>query len=265
LKASGLNIITFSFDTLKEEIQQLYRNNTYIEEKIQALHNARDAGLRMVAIMTLSKYNIEETGSVIKFLAGYAPALKIVILQPYFFTINQRDNNELFNREKIVRREKIINALISSCAVEGLTQDHFWPLPRLNLAVHPDCGAIALLAVVKGKMFPLDTILDMKKYYSILGSGGKKIRPALVPLAQLKAALQSVKKGNLLQVLRCLYGFVTGRGKHSLLIIAVEAFMDCAYQDEDRSKRCASAMWRTEGMVEQLGCLISLGVQDQRQ
>ena len=129
----------------------------------------------------------------------------------------------------------------------------------------PICGAIATLAVVQGKIFPLERLLDMKKYYAVLEAGGKKIRPALVPLHQIKATLQSVKRGSLLQVLKCFYGFITGRGKHSLLIIAVEGFMDSAYQDEDRCKRCASAMWCKEGMVRQVGCLSSLGVQDQRQ
>ncbi len=212
--------------------------------------------------MTSSKYNIEETGSVVKFLADYAPALSIVILQPYFFTVNPNDSNSVFNAEKVVRREAIINALVRSGAIEGLSQDHFWPLPQLNMAIHPDCGAVAILAVVQGKIFPLDRIVDMKKYYVLLGGPGKKIRPALLPLAQMKAALQSVKRGGLLQVLKCFYGFITGRGKDSLLIIAVEGFMDSAYQDEDKCKRCATAMWRKEGMVEQLGCFVSLGMND---
>ena len=132
LRANGLNMIMLSFDTLKENIQQLYRNNTFIAEKIKAVQNAGDAGIRINAVITTSTYNIEETGSVVKFLAGYAPALFMVALQPYFFTVNPRDNNEIFNTEKIVKREEIIHALVASGAIEGLSQDHFWPAPRLN-------------------------------------------------------------------------------------------------------------------------------------
>ena len=145
LKSAGLQQINLSFDTLKQETQKIYRNNTWVKEKIEAIESARDARLRVIAIATMSKYNIDETGELIAFLTGYAPAVSVAILQPYFFSVNQRDKNELFNEEKIVKREEIIHALVRSGAIAGLSQDHFWPFPQFNLALHPDCAAIAIL------------------------------------------------------------------------------------------------------------------------
>lgn len=261
LRASGLNIITFSFDTLKKEIQKLYRNNSYITEKMQALKNARAAGLRISTISTVSDYNVRETGDIIHYLAGYAPALSFIILQPYFCSVNPRDANTIFNAEKVVKRERIINELVASGAIDGLSQDHFWPFPQLSLAIHPDCGAIATLACIRGEIAPLDSLLDIRKYYSLINAGGNKTRPALIPLLQLRSALKSARKGKLLQILKCFYGFISGKGNHSLLVILVEGFMDSAYQDEERVRRCTSLVWEKEGKLDHHGCLSSYGMQ----
>lgn len=89
--------------------------------------------------------------------------------------------------------------------------------------------------------------------------------PLLLPLMQIKAALQSSRQGKLLQVLKCFYGYFTGKGDHSLILVMVEGFMDSAYQDDERARRCPSLIWQKEGKIEYLGCLTSLGVQDQHQ
>ena len=260
LKSAGLQQINLSFDTLKQETQKIYRNNTWVKEKIEAIESARDARLRIIAIATMSKYNIDETGELIAFLTGYAPALSVAILQPYFFSVNQRDKNELFNEAKIVKREEIIHALVHSGAIAGLSQAHFWPFPQFNLALHPDCAAIAILAVDDGAIYPLDRIVDMEQLFAQLGKYKTIRNPILAGLTLFGSVMKSARKGQKGKLLKCFLGMMRGKGKHSLFIVAVEGLMDSAYQDDERTKRCTAAVWQREGEIKHIGCICSLEV-----
>lgn len=260
LKNCGLKQINLSFDTLKQETQKIYRNNTWVKEKIAAIENARDARLRIVAIATMSTYNINETGELTAFLTGYAPALSVAILQPYFFSVNQRDKNELFNEAKIVKREEIINALVRSGAIAGLSQEHFWPFPQFNLALHPDCAAIALLVVDDGTIYPLDRIVDMEQLFARLGKYKTIRNPILAGLALFRSVMKSARQGQKKKLLKCFLGMMRGKGGHSLFIVAIEGLMDSAYQDDERTKRCTAAVWHREGEIKHTGCICSLEV-----
>lgn len=261
LKRSGLKQINLSFDTLKQETQKIYRNNTGVKEKIETIERARDAGLRITAIATMSTYNIDETGELIAFLASYAPAVSVAILQPYFFSVNQRDKNEIFNEEKIVKREQIINALVRSGAIAGLSQDNFWPFPQFNLALHPDCAAIAMLVVDGGAIYPLDRIVDMEQLFSRLGKYKTIRNPLLAGLTLFRSVMKSARAGQRGRLLKCFLGMMRGAGRYSLFIVAIEGLMDSAYQDDERTKRCTAAVWQRDGEVKHTGCLCSLEVE----
>jgi hypothetical protein len=184
------------------------------------------------------------------------------MLQPYFSTVNPRDTNKLFDASTTVKRERIVNELVASGAVEGLTQDHFWPFPQLFMPLHPDCGAIAMLACIRGRVFPMDHLIDIRQHQGIIAARtGRKAPAAKGLFMQVRAVLASARPGKRLQALRCLYGFFTGRGDHGLVMAIAEGFMDSAYQDEERGLRCTSQVWEKQGKIEHLGCMCSYGMQ----
>ena len=261
LKKAGLGMVTLSFDSLQEDINRLYRKNSFLPEKKRALENARAAGLRMTCLVTVSTYNVSETGAIIRYLAGFAPSLSYVFLQPYFCTVNPGDSNAAFDSTKIVKRERIVKELVASRAVEGLTEDHFFPFPQAFITVHPDCAAVGTLAFIRGRVVPLDDLMDMHKYNSRISRYGGELPLPLLPLHELKTVLECARPGKRLQTLKCFYGFFTGRGDHSLVVTIAEGFMDSAYQDEERALRCTSQVWLKEGRLDHLGCMCSYGMQ----
>lgn len=256
LKKNGLASVGIQLDSINKLTHQYHRNNAYIEEKIQAIKNCVQAGLRVVITITVTKYNLKELGDLITFCLQFTPNLYMVVLQPYVpFGNTELDKKMIVDREETIESLKIHPILSTPCS-----EKFFRPIPKiqpLNLEIHPDCGALTALLIHEGKIYPIDDFIDIDLFYKKLGKVKIKNLPTwagyLIVLYHIYTCAYRRKRKKLFQAV---YGLMSGKGKHYLVFIFVEQFMYFPFQDQQRAIRCATAR-RTKNGVNQQGCFVN--------
>jgi pyruvate-formate lyase-activating enzyme len=245
LARSGLTYVYVQLDTLRDEVCARIRGDRGVDRRLAALRRVAEAGQRCGVNVTVVRDNLPEVGEVLRRAVGHAPALGVVA-----FLAAGRSGRFLLPPEASVSREDILGALVDSGVVEGLAPEHFWPFPRfapVGLDVHPDCGALLLLALDRGVLRPLDDYLDV-------GALFRRMRGARGPVSRLWAFLlvnlylwRSVRLRRLPALGRMLLGMLTKRGRSSFVAVSVEQFLDREHQDEERLERCTSCPVQGDG------------------
>ncbi|MCP4133720.1 MAG: radical SAM protein [bacterium] len=238
IKKSGLTYCYLQFDSFEKNVQQKIRGIDSIETKIRAIENASEANINFGTITTVIKDNLNETGDILKFASAFAPNLSVVVylaaVEAGRFKLTPKD---------LVDREAIIEALIHSGTVRGLSSDHFWPFPifaPLGLELHPDCAALLFLAVNNDTIVPLDNYLNIGRLYRFMrkaGGGVSRLRAFLLFAFYFTCSLR-IKK--IFPLYAMLLGMLFKKGKRSIMVVSIEQFMNETYQDQQRISHCMS-------------------------
>ncbi len=245
LRRSGLSYLYLQLDTLRPEVNRRLRGDDGLPLRLRALEHAARAGLRFGVDVTVFRDNLDEVGALLRHAAGFAPRLGLVNL-----LTAARTGRFLLEEEALVTREDVIAALCRSGAVAGISADHFWPFPRfapLGLDLHPDCAAILPLGVDRGRLRPLEGLLDVGEVWRRLAAahGGVDRGRAAAVLAW--SVLRAVRRRGLEPLARMLGGLVSGRGRSSFLTVVVEQYTDAELQDEERLARCTTCHVTRDG------------------
>ena len=253
LKRNGLGSVQIQLDSINEATHLKHRNNTCIKEKIDALRNCIQAGLRVVVVITVTRYNLNELGDLIRFCLQFIPHLYIISLQVYFPT----GHTEL-EEERMVDREEIVKSIEAHPELSRILNSEFFrPLPifrPMRMEVHPNCGVLSIILLEKGHIYPMDDLVDMPLFYSRLAKAKMKWLPIWIGyMALFYFLLTASHKGKRAKVLKAIYGYGRGKGDCSLLLITIEQFMHFRFQDEQRASRCATAIRAKEGIMQR-GC-----------
>ncbi|MEW5801889.1 MAG: radical SAM protein [bacterium] len=254
LKKNGLSGIGIQLDSIDTATHKKHRNNTFIEEKIEAFKNCQKAGLRISAVITVTRYNLKELGLLIQFCLQFRPHLNMVILQPYFPT-----GYTEIEEDKIVNREETLRSLESYPGLSSvLSSEFFWPIPRfrpLSMEIHPDCGVMTAILIENGGLYPLDDFVDRSLLYKRLASYTRTGLPGWISyLTILYLLFTCAYKGKRAKLLRSIHGFIRSKGDDCLVLIEVEQFMYSRFQDEQRAIRCGTA-YRNKDGIHQQGCI----------
>jgi|GEM_PF-2067962 len=248
LKKNKIEYCFIQFDTLNPELHKIIRNNDTLEIKKQALQNAKNAGIQIGTITMFIKKSLPDIGKLITYLAGFSPNLSIMS----FLCPSKSAGRFNLNDNELIFREDIIKAIIDSKFVNNINLNHFWPFPKflpLNIDIHPDCAALLYLAVIDGKIELLDDYINFEKLYKILAKIKIKNKINLAIILFLISLLRSVKRGKLIKCLKMFYGYITMKGKNSLIVICIQNFMNSAYQDLQRIKHCTSCNVTNDGEI----------------
>ena len=245
LRAAGIFYVYVQMDTLSGQTCQRIRGGDFVDRKKQAIANLRAAGVRFGLTTTVIKDNLSEVGDVLRFAATQAPHLGVI-----GYLSAAPAGRFQFPESATVNREDILQSLIDSGAVPGLSAGHAWPFPRfapLGLDVHPDCAALIYLAVTPKGLRPLDHVVNIGRLYRWMAKVGGKFRCAF-GLFLLSIFLPlCVRPRGLFVLPRLLLGTAFRRGKYGLLALSVEQFLGRHYQDEERLHRCTTCNVRPDG------------------
>jgi molybdenum cofactor biosynthesis enzyme MoaA/phage FluMu protein Com len=238
LAASGVFWVHLQLDTLREEVCATIRGDRRVDLRLRALRNVREVGLRFGVNATVVRENLLEVGRLLRRATDEGPGLGTFTL-----LAAGRTGRFLLPKESTVTREDVIHSLVASGEVEGLTSEHFWPLPRfapIALDVHPDCSVLLLLAVDRGVLRPLDEYVDLEGLYRRMReAGGSFNRPRAFVLFNL-LLWRSLRLRRLPALARMVFGLLFKRGRSWVVAVSIEQFLDPVHQDEERIERCTS-------------------------
>jgi uncharacterized radical SAM superfamily Fe-S cluster-containing enzyme len=238
LRKNGLDKIHIQFDSLKDDVHQLLKNNNFINIKKTALDNTRKAGFGFSTITTVTRENLDEVGDIIKYVSGFAPKLNTIVFQAAAFA--GRFN---LNKDSLVDREEIIEKIIDSRIIKGLSINDFLPFPLyypLWIQIHPDCAVILPVSWLDGIFEPLSKSVDLQKLYRLMANSGQKPNYLLGHFSFFIYLFRSIRKRSYYKCLKIIFGLVTKKGKNSIIFISIEQFLGEKYQDMQRIKCCTT-------------------------
>jgi pyruvate-formate lyase-activating enzyme len=256
LKRAGLFRVSLQFDTLNPQTLRLLRGTDDVEAKTRAARNIVAAGLRLGTITTVTRHNLPELGDIISFGLSLAPAITTITLQAAA-PVGRFD----LGLDATVDKEQILAAVLAAKSLPGVSLDDVWPLPRFapwGLMLHPDCGVNLIVLTNGNRLHWLRECVDVPALHRRLGaSDGNRSWMArnLRPLWHLLGATRAGQRGRLSAHLT---GFVTGRGRRSIVIIGVGGFCHRGFLDKARLAGCATDELTATGGVSP--CLVYSGV-----
>jgi uncharacterized radical SAM superfamily Fe-S cluster-containing enzyme len=237
LKQKGLRRCYIQLDTFDKSLHKKMRGNDFVDEKIQALANAKQAKLKVSSISVMIKDNLSEIGKILN---------HIKILTPHFgeavFLSAIRDSGRYtLPNDAYVDREEIIQAFVTYSGIKNIGTQNFWPLPRylpIGLNVHPDCCTLLYLVFNRNDIELLDDYIDMEKFYFLLAQNKKKTFFILDAFKALLYFARSIKKGKVFIMLKILCSYLTGKGNRFIHYVMIESFVSKEYQDVQRLRSC---------------------------
>ena len=244
LRRAGLYKTSIQLDTFRPEIHRLIRGNAHVEEKRQAMENARSAGLRLGIIATVTHLNVDDAPALVEFALGFAPALQTIAFQ-----LMSRGGRHEIPPGPDVDREWVIERLIRAGYGDPRS---FWPLPRFKpwgMRVHPDCGANLYLLTHGRRRCRLDEVVDLDRFFDHLARSdlpASFMTKNLVPLAH---ALREAAPARIPMLLAHLRGFLSGKGSRGLVVVGIGGFLREDFYDESRVERCPTTIATPQGPV----------------
>ena len=238
LKSKGLSTAFMQLDTFDKQVHFQLRGNDTIETKKKAVQNALAARIRLGLIGTVTRANLMDVGNLLDYALERVPGMHTLTLQCAAET--GRYDCKAGHR---VCREEVIDCLVQSKVVPGVSTESFWPVPSYKpwkLAVHPDCCAVMILLKWKGQVIPLEQVVDMERLYALLHANNMETSFYSKNLEVLKYLLCCAKPSRRIHLLRALYGMTTGRSEYGILFVLVEQFMHRDYMDMKRLQRCSA-------------------------
>lgn len=245
LKQKGLDFVYLQLDTLDETRHFLIRNNNLLAEKISAMANLKKLNMRFGLIATMLKDNLVDVGSILNQAIKFFPNVNVIVFQAA-----APAGRFLHAEENLVDREMIIKSIIDSKIIDNLSIENFWAIPKFEplwLDIHPDCAAIALVHVSKNGLAVLDDLVSMKKLIKMLGRSRIKANYYFGHVLFFIYLLRATKLSKFLVVLQIIFGLITKKGNHSLLVISTEQFLNKFYIDKQRIDHCTTKMINHRG------------------
>jgi pyruvate-formate lyase-activating enzyme len=246
LKRAGLSRVSMQFDTLRPDVSRLIRGGDFVEDKKRAARTIIDAGLRLGLVVTVTRHNLDEVDAIIAFGLKMAPRLSTIVFQAAAlagrFDLEQRD---------LIDKEQILARVLAAPSLPEVGLDDAWPLPQVDpwgMALHPDCG-VNLIALTGGaRVGMLRDLLDVpgmhRRFRAMQGKNWAARN--LVPLRHLLGCAWPGRKAALV---RHLGGFLSGRGRHGMVVIGVGCFCRPGFLDESRIAGCPTRELTAAGPV----------------
>ncbi len=242
LKEKGLWGVTVQFDTFNPQIHRMMRGNEYIEEKIRVMEMAVKKGLRLSVTMTVIRENLREIKDVILHALSFSPGLYLININ-----ITNPAGRFMARKSQLINRETVIKELISDM---GLNVEDFLPLPSvapLQLSLHPDCGAFLFLLKDDKKVMPVTRLVNVKNLYLRLSSLPESTHPVYSVLFPLLSLFKYTDPGKRSLLLSALAGTLKGRGKRSIVTVAIGDFLTRDYMDVERLRVCGGIFLTPRG------------------
>jgi pyruvate-formate lyase-activating enzyme len=248
LKKSGLTRAWLQFDTLDPETHRIMRGHDNIATKKKAAENIIRSGIRLGFVVTVTKYNCHQLSGVIDYALSLVPGFQFIVFQ-----VAAPGGRFLLPKESIVDKETVMKAVAASAPLKDRAGvENFWPIPSFapwKAELHPDCAAVMFLCTGPTGRVPLDNYVDMPRYYQRLHA--ENASPSfwsrnVTPLWHL---MRSLKKSAFWDVAATFFGFISGKGSRSMIVLSVDSFLGHDYQDEQRILRCANSHVTDEGLI----------------
>ncbi len=256
LKRRGLSRICLQFDSLNmATLDKLGRG--YLVEKKNAIKNTLNAGLNLGLNCTVTRDNIDELGE----LLAHGVELGCGVKNMTFASAAPVGRYELASDDS-PDREQIVKQLLVGGGRYGISFDDVLPLPAYlpwGTQTHPDCGAHIVLVRSPRGVQPLNSLVDMRRLYALLGKSRSRdhiLSKYMVPVVYL---FRSIRKQQILSALRFAIGMVMKRSGYSVTNIGISNYKAAMFLDEQRIARCASAFYTSSGPVK--ACVHFLGDQ----
>lgn len=248
LKKSGLKRAWLQFDTLDPETHRLMRGHDRIKMKMQAAENIISSGIKLGMIVTVTSHNCGQLPAVVDYALSLAPGLDFIVFQ-----VAAPGGRFLLPEGSVVDKETVMKAVLHDIPLKGRVGiDNFWPVPDFlpwELELHPDCAACMFLCTGPDGIFPLDHFVDMPLFYERLH--GDNSRPGFWSrnAVSLWHLFRSLKRPAVLEMVATSFGFISGKGKRSMVVLSVDSFLGQDYQDEQRLARCANSHVTEHGLI----------------
>lgn len=190
LKEAGLDAIGLQFDGLDDAIYQFNRGAKLFAHKQRAIDAARNAGLSVVLVVTLTKgLNDHEIGDIIRFAARNRDVIKRVVAQTLTFygRATQFDVDE--------RRATPYDFMYQLEQQTGgaITRDDFYPVAAMlpiaeffeqltgqkqdKLYTHPCCNVATYIYVqADGSLAPLNKLLQVEPLLALMDQGARAMK-----------------------------------------------------------------------------------------
>jgi uncharacterized radical SAM superfamily Fe-S cluster-containing enzyme len=260
LKKAGLYSVSLQFDTLNRTTLKKMRGYDDIGLKFKAIENIQKANLRYGLICTVSSFNENEIGDLIKW------AIDLPTL-PRFFPFQTMAEIGRFPLEakKKITREKIIKNIITSGCLPGAKTENFWPIPffqPLGYFVHPDCAANLFVVRDKKKIFFLDNLTDLSSLFKDMRKAKLKDCPKSALFIAIYLLIKNTRFKNISKILKCFLPFQNPKKQNDLMMIGTGGFVSQNFEDTQRISRCGAAVLTEKGNVSlcsyfSRGCRIS--------
>lgn len=246
LKQAGLSRVCLQFDSFEEAtLQKLHR--AHLAEKMAAIRNVLDAGLKLGFNAIVTRQNLAELPRLLEHHLQLGPGVRNMM----FASAAPVGRFDLPPKES-VDREEMITALLEAGHKHGFGIDDVLPLPTYHpwgLEVHPDCGVHVVLVRTPEGIRPLNHFIDLPAVYRRLaavkdGEGfyARVLRPVLY-------AIMAVRKGRRLKALSLALRLLLRSPKVSLVNVGIADYRAAMFLDEQRLSRCSSVCHTSIGPV----------------
>lgn len=239
LKDHGLYKCYLQFDTLNPATHQKIRNNTFIDEKKQAIQNLVKAKVKVSLITVIVKDNVHE----IKLLLDQVCNLGAYFGEIVFLSAIQDTGRFQIDPDSHILKDDIILAIVENSDIPGISIQNFWPFPKflpIDINLHPDCATVLFILIKNGSIELLENYINIKRLYSICSKMKKHTSHSLAYLKVLLLLIPCIKWSRILTVVMILYSYLTKRGGYFINYIVVESFMTKYCQDIQRLHSCTS-------------------------
>lgn len=280
---AGLHTLYLQFDGLDEDDYRRLRGRTLLEQKLRAIENCRQTGMKVCFVPTIVKgVNDDQVGKIFRFAVENADVVSAISYQPVAFTGR-------ISHQQLAQQRYTLGDLahdLAACSGADVRRD-FFPLnfmtplarimqtvdgkPKIRPSCHSDCAFGTYFFVTPDhQAIPVPKLFDMVKLldgFNELAARIERQRPGALAnwrdkLAIVLTFLRSyrwrerdfrVTPFTFLHTLRGLTNKAVGRGDpgrktYRTLMAAGMHFMDRYNYDTERIRRCVILYSTPDGM-----------------
>lgn len=190
MKEAGLNTVYFQFDGIKEETYKKVRGYNALPAKLKAMENFRKAGLTSIVLVptVVRGINDDQIGDVVKFAKKNSDVVKGVNFQPVSFS-GRIDKKEL--KKQRITIPDVLDLLEKQTGGE-ISKSDFYPIPsvvpisyfaeawqkqpKVELTVHPHCGAATYVFIENDKFIPITRFIEVEKFLELVKEGTEDLK-----------------------------------------------------------------------------------------
>lgn len=161
--------VYLQFDGLRDDINVTLRGESLLEQKLRAVENLGEAGIRTILVTTLqSGVNEDQIGEIVRF-GVERPWITGISFQPATYS------GRFVLPEQLESRITFPDVVCSiSSQTDGMfSETDFMPLP----CAHPNCHTLSYAYRTQGQVIPLTRFIDVQKNLNLLANGITFTRP----------------------------------------------------------------------------------------